>query len=253
MPCTECRIAPKTAITQTIVWGTILLVGVLLVALRSNLMELVLVTNLAIVPDNLVFPNWQDYPVPILTSIYFFNVTNADDVQQRGAKPVLVEVGPYVFREYHHKTNLEWNDGNLTVTYQQIRTYQFDANRTKGSLDDVIVTLNAPAASANAIAATVKPFTQGLINIGLKVIGEKLFVAQPVRKLLFEGYKDPILTDTQFLPPSIIPQKMDKFGYFYGRNGSVWYDGVFNMYTGQGNLSQLGQVYTWNYTHHLPY
>ena len=34
-----------------------------------------------------------------------------------------------------------------------------------------------------------------------------------------------------------IPGIMDKFGFYYGRNGSDWWDGVFNMFTGKSSLS----------------
>jgi hypothetical protein len=56
-----------------------------------------------------------------------------------GAKPVLQEVGPYVFTEKHHKADLQWNK-NGTVTYKQIRTWNFVPEQTVGSLNDVVRT-----------------------------------------------------------------------------------------------------------------
>jgi hypothetical protein len=47
-------------------------------------------------------------------------VTNPDDVIKSGAKPILVEVGPFVFDEFHKKVDLVWNDNNGTVTYKQV-------------------------------------------------------------------------------------------------------------------------------------
>ncbi len=79
---------------------------------------------------------------------------------------------------------------------------------------------------------------RALINIGLGLMGEKLFVAKTVRELTFAGYKDPILTDTKALPDSLVPEKMDRFGYFYPRNGTDWFDGIYNMYTGREDLSR---------------
>ena len=52
-----------------------------------------------------------------------------------GAKPVLQEVGPYVYTEEHHKSDLRWN-ANHTVTFKQIRTWHFLPDKTVGSLDD---------------------------------------------------------------------------------------------------------------------
>ena len=56
----------------------------------------------------------------------------------KGAKPQVQQVGPYVFTEKHHKSDLQWNDNNGTVTYKQIRTWNFLPDETVGSLDDEV-------------------------------------------------------------------------------------------------------------------
>jgi len=38
----------------------------------------------------------------------------------------------------------------------------------------------------------------------------------------------------------------DKFGWFYGRNGSKDYDGKYEMYTGKNDIGQLGTIKAWN-------
>ena len=127
---------------------------------------------LPIVPGGPAYGAWKDLPMPIITSLYFFNVTNAEDVQLRGAVPVLEEIGPYVYQEWHNKKKIVYNTGNDTLTYQQARTYFFDAEATgKLSLEDRIVTLNAPAATINSMAKKEAAFTRGIIDIGLKAIG----------------------------------------------------------------------------------
>ena len=50
-----------------------------------------------------------------------------------GARPVVEEVGPYVFTEQHTKTGIVWND-NGTVTYKQIRTWHFMSELSAGRL-----------------------------------------------------------------------------------------------------------------------
>ena len=69
---------------------------------------------------------WADIPAPLLTKVYLFNVSNPKEVSSTGAKPILKEVGPFVFDEYHKKVKIQWNENNDTVTYQQIRTYFLD-------------------------------------------------------------------------------------------------------------------------------
>lgn len=50
-------------------------------------------------------------------------------------------MGPYTFVEKHKRVDLVWNK-NYTISFNQIRTWQFDKNRTIGSLDDKITNLN---------------------------------------------------------------------------------------------------------------
>ncbi len=50
-----------------------------------------------------------------------FNVTNVNDFTSGRSPPKLVEVGPFVFDEYHTKVGIRWNDQNNTVTYKQVK------------------------------------------------------------------------------------------------------------------------------------
>jgi len=60
--------------------------------LRPLFPHLTLLNSLAIHPKSPMFPNWVDYPVPIVNKFYVFNVTNAEEVQKNGAIPSVVEV-----------------------------------------------------------------------------------------------------------------------------------------------------------------
>jgi hypothetical protein len=78
--------------------------------------------------------------------------------------------------------------------------------------------------------------------------GQKVWVTKTTGELLFDGYTDPILTmavTMKSLADTKIP--VDKFGWFYGRNGSSEFDGVFNMETGEEDISRLGVLRQWNY------
>lgn len=37
-------------------------------------------------------------PIPLRVNFYFFNVTNPEEIERRGAKPILKEVGPYGYQ-----------------------------------------------------------------------------------------------------------------------------------------------------------
>jgi len=72
-------------------------------------------------------------------------------------------------------------------------------------------------------AATAIRFQSRVIKTGfnqfIDQVGSELFIKQPVRALLFEGYSDPLLDVAGLVPENLnisIPQGYDKFGWFYG-------------------------------------
>ena len=105
--------------------------GLLLCCFRFQLLAQLEREALAIVPGTPMFPNWKDLPVPVITSVYFFNVTNAEDIRQRGAKPHLVEVsklgyqkdeegsGPRVLRARPHGPDLAGQNCCLKTFYRR--------------------------------------------------------------------------------------------------------------------------------------
>jgi len=170
-----------------------------------------------------------------------------------GAKPELAEIGPYVFTEKHHKTKLKWNE-NGTVTYRQARTWSFMSDLSKGSLEDNVTILNSVAPIIGAMVASMDKMWRPMVNSYLK--GEHLFVTKTVREILFDGYNDPLFDNLanliNILPfvKKLIPEGslMDKFAFFYGRNGTDYMDGVWNIFTGSTDTSLIGQVHSWNYS-----
>ena len=61
-------------------------------------------------PGSLSYDIWKEMPIPIYMKVYYWNVTNSEDLEARvpGVKPILDEVGPYVFREEHFKVRIEF-------------------------------------------------------------------------------------------------------------------------------------------------
>jgi len=41
---------------------------------------------------------WQQLPVPLYMNVYLFNWTNPEATLQKRAKPILEQLGPYVFK-----------------------------------------------------------------------------------------------------------------------------------------------------------
>lgn len=239
---------------------TILLVisGVALILTKNAVFMGIFKSQLVLSPTSGSYPMWQILPEPMVASMYLFKVLNPDEIRN-GKKPRLEQVGPYVFTEQHEKTDIVWNNNNDTVSYKQIRTWHFLPERSNGTLDDEVTILNSMAASLGPMIQLKVP--PGLIlgmNLFLKYIGENLFVTKPVREILFEGYHDPLLDDIEslekFLPfiKKLIPPGSitEKFAFFYNRNTTDDADGVFNVYTGAGDVTKMGSVATWNYDTH---
>ena len=64
---------------------------------NQNILKLILRSQrLALREGEDTTQKWIDPPVTPLIRFYFFNVTNPDDFLE-GAKPKLVEVGPYTY------------------------------------------------------------------------------------------------------------------------------------------------------------
>lgn len=85
----------------------------------------------------------------------------------------------------------------------------------------------------------------------VKVLHSKFFVTKPAIQLIFDGYKDPLLDLSQRLPAGTFPP-FDKFAWFYKRNGSENYDGVFNVFTGEDRIEDFGEMDLWNYANIQP-
>ena len=117
-----------------------------------------------------------------------------------------------------------------------MRTFFWRPEESGGNLlNYTFVILFIPAATVGATAAKLPAATRWFLNVGINALKEKLFVTKTAAEILFDGYKDPILDAAEFIQKFNIPIPgiMDKFGFYYGRNGSDWWDGVFNMYTGK--------------------
>ncbi|XP_063236007.1 protein peste-like isoform X2 [Bacillus rossius redtenbacheri] len=213
----------------------------------ANIFDYILTKELYLSPSSTSYSVWKDTPVPISIKFYFFNWTNPEDLEIEGSKPRLVQMGPYVFNELEEKVNVTWND-NHTISYQQRRTWFFDAERSNGSLADNITTLNVVAVTASYVAREWNYFVQKSISVAFSTMRQKVHITKTVGELLFQGYSDPVIAmGSSFpLPPGVrIPY--DKFGWFYQRNGSTTYDGVYNMATGQDDIRRLGDLLQWNH------
>ena len=123
----------------------ILIMGILNIAINSVILDLILESNMVLSPTSRSYPMWKDLPVPLTASFYLFHISNAEDVYSKGVKPLLVEKGPYVFQEFHHKFDEVWNE-NGTVTYKQKKKWI----HISGNLQENVTIVNSVYATVGA-------------------------------------------------------------------------------------------------------
>ncbi|XP_040843070.1 scavenger receptor class B member 1 isoform X3 [Ochotona curzoniae] len=196
--------------------------------------------NVRIDPSSLSFNMWKEIPVPFYLSIYFFEVTNPEEVLN-GGKPQVRERGPYVYREFRHKENITFND-NDTVSFLEARSFQFQPDKSQGSESDYIVMPNILALST-AVMMEDKPMAlKLLVTVMLSSLGQRAFMNRTVGEIMW-GYQDPFVNFVSKYFPNMFPEK-GKFGLFAGMNNSN--SGVFTVFTGVKDFSRIHLVDKWN-------
>lgn len=171
--------------------------------------------ELELKPGSKSHQQWKETDLPLYLDIYLFNWTNPDDFEDPHIKPHFVELGPYRFREFQEKSNITWNK-NSTVSYRKKSTYHFHKDGSKGSLEDVVTSVNIIALSAANRARTWSYVKQKSVSLGLALYHQNVHVTKTANEWLFEGYEDDMITLAKGMPildAGDIPY--DKFGWFY--------------------------------------
>jgi len=190
-------------------------------------------------PGSIGYEAWKKSSIPTKIKIYLFSVKNPIDVEN-GAKPFLEQIGPFTYREELERVNEVFHP-NGSVSYESKKIW-FYLSEESVNLDTIICTVNVPIVAAAEFARGnwIQEYAIG----GMLKTKSSLFINVTARELLFEGYTDALLTMGSFFAQDTgIP--MDKFGWFYERNGTTWSDGVVTMNTGQNDISKLGDIELW--------
>lgn len=182
--------------------------------------------------------------------IYLFNWTNAEELAniksvKEWRKPKFEQMGPYTFLEHHSRANIKFNS-NGTVSYNTKKTWHFVEEKSKGSLSDMITTLNPIALTMANIVKKKGALIKLAVNTLLKEKKVPLYTTKTASEFLFDGFDDELLDLAKKLHIKDINIPYDKFGWFYPRNESVYYDGNFTMYTGGNDIRKLGVLTLWN-------
>ncbi|XP_015916683.1 scavenger receptor class B member 1 isoform X2 [Parasteatoda tepidariorum] len=218
------------------------IIGIIFFLCFPVIFNFLLKKQIAIQNGTIGYNVWQDIPLPITQRLYFFNITNPDGFLRRKEKPNLVEVGPYAFKSRWVKENITWHE-NGTVSFKEIRIFEFLRNESVGNQDDKITTVNAPLLlAANFLKDYDLPIRLAA-SLAFSIAGERLIVKKSIKQLAFDGYKDIIILLSPLLK-SDIPFKNGLFAWLYGKNDTD--DGIYNVFTGEDDLQKLNVINMWN-------
>ncbi|KAJ1519319.1 hypothetical protein ONE63_004618 [Megalurothrips usitatus] len=241
---------------RVLLWlgGVALLLGLLLALFWTQLLALVVHSELTLTPRSTSYRVWRDTPVPLKLDFYFWNWTNPHEVNDPEKVPHFEQMGPYRFRETKEKVNITWN-GNGTISFRQLRRWYFDAEYSNGSLSDNVTTINVVALTAAHVVRDWLFIMRRSVELALRSTNQDIAITRTAGQFLFEGYDDPLITIASTVPAlaGVSIPNFDKFGWFYTRNGSVEYDGLFNMDTGALDIGHLGELRKWNFNNFTPY
>lgn len=207
-------------------------------------------SQIALKPGSQSYPMWKDIPIPIYQKFYFFNVTNAQDIEQRGHKPNLEEIGPFVYRTEWTKTNIESNDKLNTINYKHIKQWHFEPDMSIADHRLQLVTLNAPLAITLTLIQSASNAVRLLVTFSLDGLSDGFFTKRSVKQLLFDGYPDLLTTFGPLLNAEMLSQG-GHFGYMNARNNSQ--DGAYEINTGVDDIYKMNTINRYNGRTRLTY
>merc|ERR1711892_490403 len=130
-----------------------LLTGLLVLVAGPGMLEKKILQTMALAPGSDRLQSWLVPPVQAHLTGFAFHVTNPEAVQ-RGEKPVLEEVGPFVYKavtvkdsvdQDTRKEQLEYNQDGETLTYRPRKFYYLDREQSSGDPDTTFITVpNVP-------------------------------------------------------------------------------------------------------------
>ncbi|KAJ2950288.1 hypothetical protein O0L34_g11653 [Tuta absoluta] len=205
-------------------------------------------------PTSMSFEIWRDVPIPMYLECYLWNISNVDEIlANKATKIKMVQMGPYTYKESHVRKNLTWINENSTVTYYSEKTWHFVPEMSNGSLSDMVTNVNPIIATVAYFMRYQRNILKVPVDIFLRTVHDNMFLTANASAWLFDGIDDPVMDIANRIPNLPIDIPFDKFGWFYGRNASMTYDGIFNINTGAADFSKLGKVETWNYSNRSVY
>lgn len=215
-----------------------LIFGAIIGAFFMTWVDLVIDGQIVLKDGSQTFGWWKNPPVNPVMRIYIYNVTNADAFLNNAEKPVLNELGPYVYIETWEKVAVAFND-NGTVSFQQKKTFKFSPELSVGDVEDMVVVPNIPMLSATSQSKHAARFLRLAMASIMDILKIKPFVEVSVGQLLW-GYEDPLLKLAKDVVPKEQKLPYEEFGLMYGKNGTA--KEVVTIFTGASDITRYGLI-----------
>ncbi|XKL65381.1 hypothetical protein PGB90_008801 [Kerria lacca] len=220
----------------------LLVSGIFVVFFFTAIVNFIIDKQIALTKGSITFEMWRKPPVNPVMQVYIYNVTNADDFLNDGHKPILQELGPYVYIETWEKVNLKFHD-NGTLTFNQRKIFKFDPERSAGNEEDMVVIPNIPMLSATSQSKHAARFLRLAMASIMDILKIKPFVEVSVGQLLW-GYEDPLLKLAKDVVPKEQKLPYEEFGLLYGKNGTSMDN--MTIFTGVEDISKFGLINRFN-------
>ncbi|XP_044754720.1 protein peste-like [Coccinella septempunctata] len=220
-----------------------IIVGATLAISSIKIYDVILKKVLDLTPGGILYKEWIKPPPSMTFDIYFFNWTNPEDFYNKSTKPIVTEVGPFRFDMLPERSNVTFNPSNDTLTYDLRRWYRFNEAESPFGLDTKVTILNQLSAAAAYKSQEMNFIMKASVSVSISSMTE-VYMTRSVRELLFEGSQETMLDVFRKFPFGVSKDDIpERFGYFFGKNGSS--DGTFNIGTGHGD-KKLGMLFNWN-------
>uniref|UniRef100_A0A3Q3M8B2 Platelet glycoprotein 4 n=1 Tax=Mastacembelus armatus TaxID=205130 RepID=A0A3Q3M8B2_9TELE len=202
------------------VFGAVVaILGGILIPVGKIVIEGTVEKETVIEPGTTAYDSWVSAGANVYRQFWIFNLKNPVEVLQYGARPVVLEKGPYTYRiRYLPKENITFNP-NHTASFLLPQGAIFEPSMSVGSEEDKITTLNLAVAGAYSLVPNV---LHSVLETMIRTSNSSLFQHRTVKEMLW-GYRDPMLKDT--------------VGLFSTYNGT--YDGYYTVFSGKDDISKF--------------
>ncbi|XP_073997540.1 sensory neuron membrane protein 2-like isoform X2 [Rhodnius prolixus] len=222
--------------------------------------------RISLFPGSEAMQRWMEIPFPLEFKVYFFNVTNADRIQE-GERPELQEVGPYVFDLYKTKVNVSYNKVNDTLDYYTQNKYFFNHKKSFPRKEkDILVLVNVPLMATATMVERLFPVGLSFLDKAVPYLFPNItnmFITASAKEFMFDG----VLVNCSYavgpampvcngmrgkLPQTVVPvpdSKDFKFSFFKHKNETL--EGPFKIFGGNKDIFKMGQIIEYKSSNNL--